>query len=61
MLEQLHTPRFVDLAPGEIYATLLDLYEPASDDGTTPARRSRRASASTNRATAASSAQAKRS
>ena len=24
MLEQLHTPRFVDLAPGEVYATLLD-------------------------------------
>src|ERR671918_3145368 len=24
VLEQLHTPRFVDLAPGEIYATLLD-------------------------------------
>src|SRR4029434_3552504 len=23
-LEQLHTPRFVDLAPGEVYATLLD-------------------------------------
>src|SRR5438309_2157875 len=24
VLEQLHTPRFVDLAPGEVYATLLD-------------------------------------
>jgi len=24
ILEQLHTPRFVDLAPGEVYATLLD-------------------------------------
>jgi putative transposase len=24
VLEELHTPRFVDLAPGEVYATLLD-------------------------------------
>src|SRR5207247_313846 len=24
VLEHLHTPRFVDLAPGEVYATLLD-------------------------------------
>src|SRR6059036_2527985 len=24
VLAQLHTPRFVDLAPGEVYATLLD-------------------------------------